>query len=256
MQLTCPECGAKISAQNINIEQMIAVCPECDTVFQFDPPGEKAKRRKVKQPEHLTAHESDQGVNLSFRTNFRLDQNEAFIITGILSAIFTLGLPAVLGDVLAGDLEIGILIPLLLVISFLYYLLGLIVYNKTHIDVTDAEIRVSRGPLPSPFSHTHHISLAGIKHIHYAETPVSIREVYDTPRYTVYAVMDDGTQTLIVTDVINDYAVYLTQRLNAALEDSVPPPYRVQQTNTGETSDRVTLSDLFDDEPQTFKHDN
>src|SRR3970040_208257 len=89
MQLTCPNCGAQIPSENIHIQQMTAVCPACSTVFRFEPPQAKIKRRKVTQPANLTVRESDQQLSLSFRTNFRLDKNETFLTTGIMSLIFT-----------------------------------------------------------------------------------------------------------------------------------------------------------------------
>ena len=37
--LTCPNCAGEIPSQNINIDRMVAVCPTCDTIFQFDRSG-------------------------------------------------------------------------------------------------------------------------------------------------------------------------------------------------------------------------
>ena len=36
MKLTCPECGATISASHINIQALVAVCATCDAVFRVD----------------------------------------------------------------------------------------------------------------------------------------------------------------------------------------------------------------------------
>jgi ssDNA-binding Zn-finger/Zn-ribbon topoisomerase 1 len=58
MQMTCPNCGETVSAENINIQQMGAVCPYCDSVFRFELPGEKAKRRKIK-PREIRVFDSD-----------------------------------------------------------------------------------------------------------------------------------------------------------------------------------------------------
>ncbi len=35
MKLTCPECGAHIPADNINVERLVAKCGACDAVFAF-----------------------------------------------------------------------------------------------------------------------------------------------------------------------------------------------------------------------------
>lgn len=244
MQLTCPECGERTPAQNINIERMAAVCPVCDTIFQFDPPGEKAKRRKIKQPANLAVSESDDTQTLSFRTNFRLDRNENFITTGILSAIFTLGTIASIEDFIAGEMTVFILLAISLITVFIYYLLALIVYNKTHIEMDETQIRVSRHPLPPLFNSPNRINLAGIKHIHYVETAASVKEGYDTPRYNVYALMQDGTQKIIISDLIDDYAVFITQRLNADLEAGAAP-HLAQQIDDALPADNVQIDDIF-----------
>lgn len=38
--LDCPHCGSEVPAKNINIGRLVAVCPTCDTVFQFGSGGE------------------------------------------------------------------------------------------------------------------------------------------------------------------------------------------------------------------------
>ena len=49
MKLKCPACGAPIPAAAINVQQMIAVCPECDNVFKFEGTF-RQQRRKLKAP--------------------------------------------------------------------------------------------------------------------------------------------------------------------------------------------------------------
>ena len=217
MQLTCPNCGEQIPSENINIQQMTAVCPTCSTVFRFDPPEAKVKRRKVKQPARVTLRESGGQLSLSFRTNFRLDKNETFISTGILGLVFTFLTVASASGYLASDVPLVIALGFGLATLFLYYLVALTIYNSTHIDVNEETIQVSRKPLPDLRTQPRDINLSGIERIRYAETPVSIREGYDTPRYTVWVVMVDGRRKVIVSDVIDDYAVFIAQRLNEYL---------------------------------------
>lgn len=217
MQLICPNCGEKIAAEHINIQRMVAVCPACDTVFAFDAPADKAKRRKVKQPEHLTLRDADT-LQMTFRTNFRLDKNETFVSSSVLSFVFTFLTVLLISGYFANDVPIIMPIVFGLVALASYYLLALTAFNATHIEMRDDTITISRRPLPNPFQQSHQIDLDGVIAILCEETPVSRREAYDTPRYRVWAEMANGSRQIIVNDVVADYAYFITQCLNERLD--------------------------------------
>lgn len=217
MQLTCPECGEQIKAENINIHDMVAVCSVCNTVFKFKFPENKPKRRKVQQPQQMTVEEGDD-LQIAYRTNFRLDKDETFLSSLLASVFFTFFTLLTISESLSGDK--AVLIPFifgLLTVS-LYYWLSLIVFNKTHIDMTDVSIRVSRQPLPTFLNQTREINLSGVVSIISEETTASKKEAYDTPRYNVWANLHDGSRKVIVSDVTEDYGVFIAQRLNDHLE--------------------------------------
>lgn len=217
MQVRCPNCDEIVPSQHINIQQMAAVCPACDTVFQFDLPSAKIKRRKIKQPDHIALHERDDHLHLAFRTNFRLDQNENFLVSAIMGTVFGF-MTLVLGPLILADGKPIILPAIFAVVSLvLFYYAALVAYNKTHIDLDNTRIRVSRQPLPNPLDQAHELRLSGITAVRYEETRASKKEGYDTPRYRVWAETEDGGQKLIVNDVIDDYAQFITQTLNEYL---------------------------------------
>lgn len=231
MQLVCPHCGAPISAENINIQRMAAVCSECHTVFGFDPSETRTKRRKIKQPPRIDTRETEQGLELAFRTNFRLDRNEAFLFSAGLSLMFTFLTLVIASKATTNPSPTTELVMLAfgLVTLALYYMVGLTAFNKTHIDVDDEAINVSRKPLPNFLAQPNTISLAGVSRIIYEQTAVSKKEGYDTPRYNVLAEQVDGNPRLVVGDVIEDYAVFVTQRLNEFLDgDDTPDASRLQ----------------------------
>jgi hypothetical protein len=219
MQVNCPNCGAKVAAENINIQKMTAVCSACDTVFSFDLPNNaaenKAKRRKVKQPSKIEVQDGAT-LQMDFRTNFRLERNQVFLSTlmGGLSSLFV-GL-----TMIGSEGEVPIIMPLVF-ISFaivFFYALALTVVNKTHIEMDDDAIRVTRTPLPSLFNQGIDVNLASVTAIKYEETAISKKEGYDTPRYRVWAETQDGSRRTIVNDVIEEYAVFITQRLQERLQ--------------------------------------
>jgi hypothetical protein len=213
MQVNCPNCGAKVSAENINIQKMTAVCGACDAVFSFDLPEPKSKRRKVKQPVKLTVRDAET-LHIEFLTNFKLGRNETFIISLIGSII-----PFGIGMMLVGQTRVPFFLPaFFLAISAIFvYTAALTAVNKTHIDMDEDSIKVSRKPLPNPLGDDHEVSLAGVTAIKYEETAISKKEGYDLPRYVVWAETEEGIRRTIVNDVIEEYAVYIAQRLQERL---------------------------------------
>jgi hypothetical protein len=230
MQINCPNCDERVTAENINIQKMTALCAACDSVFPFESSESKTKRRKVKQPATLTLRD-DNTLHMEFWTNFRLDRSEAF--SGGTFGGITMTIMALLS---AGKESIPPAIPLLFLVIAVacFYGLALTVVNKTHIEMDEDKIKVSRKPIPNPLNQGDEISLGGVTAIKYEETTISKKEAYDTPRYRVWAQTADGSQRTIVNDVIEDYAVFIAQRLeerlfeegtgtiHASIEESTP----------------------------------
>jgi hypothetical protein len=220
MQIQCPNCGEKVRAENINIQEKIAVCSACDTVFKFEMPEEKTKRRKVKQPQNLIVRDSDESLKMSFRTNFRLDANEGFVGSSIMIVIGIL-----LGGLMLGaGVDTGE-IPLILPVGFLvlavvaFYNMALIAYNQTEIEMDEEVIRLSRKPLPSVLGNQkQEILLSGVVSFSAEETPKSAKEAYDTPRYHVWANFQDGSRKIVVADLIEDYAHFIAQVMEERLQ--------------------------------------
>jgi len=213
MQVICPNCGEKATAENINIQKMTAVCAACDTVFPFDLPKVKAKRRKVKPPVKFTLRDNE-SLQMEFWTNFRLDRSEAFLSSlfgGIGAMVLTL--------MLIGGKDTPFILPLvsLLIALALFSRLALTVVNKTHIEMDEESIKVTHKPIPNPFDQGYEVALAGVTVIQYEETAISKKEAFDTPRYRVWAEMADGSHRTIVNDVIEDYAIFIAQQLDERL---------------------------------------
>jgi hypothetical protein len=216
MQLQCPNCGEKIAAGNINIQDKIAVCSACDTVFKFELPEEKAKRRKIKQPQNLVVRD-EETLQMSFRTNFRLDRDEGFVSSSSLAA-FAIGIGGLMFmSSAAGEVPPILPVAIALFAVLMVYFMALIAYNHTELEMDDEVIRLSRKPLPSLRNQAQEFQLSGIASFTAEETPMSIKEAYDTPRYHVWAEMQDGTRKIIVADLIEDYGYFIAQKLDERL---------------------------------------
>lgn len=237
MQLTCPNCGQPVPAEQINIQRMAAVCPACHNIFQFDASPTKIKRQKIKQPHQITLDETDNHLKMAFRTNFRLDKNEAFLLSGGLSVFFTFITIISATKALANPTAALVTLGMGLFTLCLYYWLALTAFNKTHIEINDEEIQVSRRPLPNLLTQPNTISLAGVESIRYEETPASKKEAYDIPRYHVWAETVDGNRKLIVGDLIEEYAVFVSQRLNECLDGVPDVSHLMDEVEDGQVSD-------------------
>lgn len=217
MQVICPNCGEKVTADHINIQKMTAVCGSCDTVFVIELPEAKSKtkRRKVKQPDKLTLRDAET-LHMEFRTNFRLERNEAFFPSVLMATIMT-----IVGGILLGE---GGGVPFILPVAFLvaavglWYFAALIAFNKTYIDMDEDTIKVTRKPLPNPLGQAHEVPLGDVETIRCEETDISKKESYDTPRYRVWAQTADGTRRTIVNDLTEEYAVFIAQHLEKRLQ--------------------------------------
>src|SRR5689334_7689602 len=214
MQVNCPNCGEKVTAENINIQKMTAVCAACDTVFPFDLPEAKAKRRKVKQPAKLILRDNET-LQMEVWTNFRLDRNGDFRSSTIGGMGMMLIALLLLGEQNSPPI---LTVTLLLIASALFYRLALTIVNKTHIEMDEDTIKVTRKPLPNPFNQGYEVPLVGITAIKYEETALSKKEAYDTPRYQVWAETEDGSRRTIVNNVTEDYAVFIAQHLQERLQ--------------------------------------
>lgn len=215
MRLTCPTCGRTTPADNINIQQMTAVCPHCHTVFEFDIRAEKPKRRKVKQPEAMQVNEDAGVLELAFHTNWRMERSMELSNRATLALIFTLMTITIVTGAEIAPASVPIVTALLAASA--YYGIGLLLYNRTHITMDQQQVRVSRQPLPTLFSQERVINLHDVVRFEFSETSASVEGEYDTPRYSVWAVRADQRRDLVVTDLVGDYPQYIVQQLTQHL---------------------------------------
>lgn len=236
MQVQCPNCGAKVSAENINIQKMTAVCTVCDTVFPFELPEAKTKTkwRDVRQPDKLTLRDAET-LRMEFATNFRLEKSQGFI----LGTFGGLGLILLSLLIIAEAKTPGPMpVVFLLMAAALFYWSALTVLNKTHIEMDEDAITIERKPLPSLFDKRHDVPLDGVTAIKYEETAISKKEGYDTPRYRVWAETTAGISRTIVNDVTEEYAVYIAQALQERLYiDSTPEITDLENDDHGPQDD-------------------
>lgn len=214
MQLNCPNCAEAVPAEYVNIQELIAICPNCDAVFRVEAPANKVKRRKVKQPEHLTVHDTDH-LHLSYKNNFGQRWHINFGAS-LFAALALSALTAVMFNEYRID-DVPLLIPLffsLLTLSFLYFAL-VSDRNHTHVEIKDDVLRTHHEPLLQ--DQVREVNILGVRTVHCEETPESKASHSPLPRYNVWLETENGSRRNVVNNLPEDYAYFITQRIEAYL---------------------------------------
>ena len=216
MQLICPNCQSPITVDLINIQEMTAVCGTCHTVFGFDRPQSKQKQRKLKEPDTFDIRESDDNLHMSYGLTSPWYANENIIGGIIVGLAFFL-----FGFVFRDGAKFSPIIPLAIWSVALFSILWTIAFimNRTHINMNDESIDVSRKPISALSSLRKLIDMTNVEAIHIDETAQSKTEGYETPKYRIWAEMSDRRQETILKDLIEPYASVVAQRLQNYLAD-------------------------------------
>ncbi len=161
-KLVCPSCNADVPAGNINMEQMVAVCPVCDMVFNFDSlaaeyPKKKKRARPARLPRGFTLKDTPTGVEISWRWF----SPSVFFLTFFVIAwdAFLVFWYSMVGSFSIGGMgAIFVLFPLVHVaigVSLTYHVLS-VWLNRTVIDLSPDRVQVRTFPVPHPW---HTVSL-------------------------------------------------------------------------------------------------
>ena len=153
MKLDCPKCDAEISAENMNLDRMVAKCSHCHSVFSFaDYFGHAASKARLDapQPEKVQAENFGGALTLSWRWfnwTFLLLTVFAVFWNGIMFSFFGASLLS------ASEGDFSMAFPFLCFphfwvgLALIYYVLTGYM-NKTTLTVDHKQLAVRHGPLP------------------------------------------------------------------------------------------------------------
>ncbi|MBX3064904.1 MAG: hypothetical protein KF726_18120 [Anaerolineae bacterium] len=213
MKLKCPACGAAISAADINIQQMVAICPECDNVFKFDATFRQG--RKIKKPAQFQVTDDDPKIlDMFFKWSWRTEPPISMIIIPICLIFMLLLTVAMIAD---GAPFLLTLLPIFLA-TFLSYTLFAIGINRTHYLSDGATLTVFTEPLPFMRYEKKTISVAEIASVTverpgYAPFPEGKAGFYDVFVHTL-----DGDKLRIAAYVNHEHAHFIQQELQAHVQ--------------------------------------
>lgn len=245
-QLTCPHCGSPISAEQINIQKTLAVCPACATVFDFsatvsDPApipaaAHKRKRRKVKQPEHITIQPNATGLDLVYKWGIKSESQSTLFWMGLWAVIaiaISIVFPLLSGEAIFGG-DSPFWLGTLFVGGFPFYYFLCLFTNSTRFLLDEDQLQVRTTPL--------WFWGAGHATVDTADVEAVYSEVADDEDdgYNVYARLRDGERKLLLEGLLKNDAEFIAQEMNSAL-------YEIE---TGDYA-HLTEGEGIDDESET-----
>jgi predicted Zn finger-like uncharacterized protein len=216
MQLQCPHCSAPIQAENINIQEMLAVCSECHHVFEFSRSAvaRKAKGRKLKPPNRVRVHEDDECLELSYWLVFGPGPKFGMVMSLIALVVY--------GAMLIGAWRGNASAPPLLVIGLLMllfaYLEAVFLTTTTRISLDADQVAVTSGPLPFPLKDDKTLSVHDVARVFSKRATEAMPPFL--PTHNVYAELHDGEEVPVVTSLPREYARYIA----ATLDDYLHAP--------------------------------
>ncbi len=164
-KLKCPNCGATVRAEDINIDKLVAKCSECHTVFSFEEEIRMAPRHKpeVLLPPGIDAYSTPSEIDMlvSWRRS-----SHSFLI------FFTIFWNAILSIFVAVAITTGswsilafISVHLAIGIGLLYYTIATL-FNTTHVNVDHYNLLVEHRPIRVPFIRDQDIPVTEIDQIY------------------------------------------------------------------------------------------
>lgn len=223
--LVCPQCGTTIPAEHINIHDLVAVCPNCSTVFNFSSTNqalEKAKHKHLTMPKRISVVEEDDRtiIAISWRKWGMLFVLLPFTV--FWNGIMLIGIITAL---VRG--QIGVIFPFSLHIAgglFLLHQTLSQLLNRTEILLDGHAVDISTRPIPPRrYNRLDYDLIVGL---YYKQKILTRRNGWQLRNYytdnhndfELYAVLTDGSDYLLMQSDDEQIAYYVGQRIKDAVQ--------------------------------------
>ncbi|MDX2071762.1 MAG: hypothetical protein SFV55_25240 [Haliscomenobacter sp.] len=251
-QLSCIACGQLILAEDVNLQNMVAKCRNCNAVFSFAPANADASNLSILETVHELMREANRqqsstfarpndgrriempkGViterdfgELRFIIPWRNTRRWGFFLlfTIVWNAILT---PFIVMGVATGEWRILLFASLhiLVGVSFLMYTLGLML-NKTSIVVTSQGVDIKNGPIPIPFNPNRFMAVRDIEQLFVEEYVPSKTNGRPDYTYAVTALTTSAERQRLVGGFSQPgHALYLEQEIETFLNIKDKPVF-------------------------------
>jgi len=148
-KISCPSCSTHISADNLNLQNKIGKCNNCDVIFSLDKEVEKLKSNNIVKQHVLRPA----GIDLfSFKDDLEITIQRSVSGFDAFAAGFLSLMTLVFFIAHFDGGNVSIFIPVGLFIAFVYYLYKCFNHskNKTYLEVNKKELNIKS--VPNTFS--------------------------------------------------------------------------------------------------------
>ncbi|HMN89149.1 MAG TPA: hypothetical protein PKE68_03950 [Saprospiraceae bacterium] len=219
-QLECPNCGARIHSDDINLSMLVAKCRQCHTVFGYDAmllQKHTRQRPQVSMPKGIEAFSYLSELDIDI--NWYKTSNSGFIIffTVFWNAVL---LPFIIVALTTDEWIIMLFISIHLIIglSFLYYTIALL-FNITSVIASRHHIRIVHKPIKMPFYPDREVPVDTVEQVfvdQYVESTTNNRPNY---AYAVRILTKDGQRLRLVKGLQTpEQAIFIEQEIERFLK--------------------------------------
>jgi len=220
LQLKCPNCAAQVPAANIHLDNMVAKCDYCSTVFSFaETLGQPAhKKEEVVMPAGFEVLKLNSQLDIEIKWR-KTSSNKTFLL------IFTIFwnamlIPFVVIAISQGEtfMMLGLSLHLMVGIGFLYYTLA-VMLNTTYLNVNSRQLTIEHKPLKVIGRPSRKITATDIRQIYISKYRTGKTNGRPTYAFGVYAVLGGGRHLSLVKGLRHsEQALYVEQEIEAFLE--------------------------------------
>jgi len=237
-RIQCPHCGAPVATEHINIQKLVAACPQCDQVFSIEPffntEQPSGLHEKTKRPLDLNIETSEDQFQASYlwRKGNLGTQVGLTALWGFVAGFTGLALISLMFFESGAVLGLFLGIPGLLLGIYLWLV---VLLNRITVTITSDRIAVRTEPIYKPFVNR------GLPRSQVAQVKVVNTDLGQDPdldQYTLYAYSPDGTRRALISGLRRSYAQYLVQHVTTYLN----PAEAIEGLNT-DTSDALVMGD-------------
>lgn len=218
MQLSCPNCKSEIHSADINIQQLVAMCPQCNHVFNFQQELASAPRIRpeIPLPAGIEAYSFLSELNLLVKWR-QLGGLGFFLFFTILWNAFVI--PFAVIAIMTGNFEVLLFISLHLSVGvgLLYYTVAKLI-NTTYITLSRKQLTIEHKPIPWIFSPGKSIDTADITQLFIEQYIASRTNGRPDYRFRLIAIRKQDRITLMQGLTTAEQARYIEQEMERFLQ--------------------------------------
>ena len=231
-QIQCPTCDTVIPPDKINIQKMIAVCPNCGSVFNFTDKVNnvnKVKRRKIRKPDYITQTDTDDSVTLEMPYLHTMPYKLLSTLGGFgMVAVYAFIMREIISD---GD---GIMVMVFFSLIILPIILGFFgsLFAKQIIEANTEHLKHEiRLGIPV---YQRKMNIDDVVDVS-AEETAATRESIAEARYNLFADKYDKRQDMFIQTLPEDTALYSQQVLSSYFNANTADADRLRLVDEDDT---------------------